>query len=221
MQIYKFYKREIRSNPHLNSHLESYFPDSCDPESASTTGYNLQGTAGRALSTQTGHCPAGQSASLLCYNSRNIVDPAYHPYYYAYYAPTETLSANMIVDSDIPTSAPTTAGETTASIEESPPSYEMALMCPRVSHHQYPNSGFIQAPIQVILPKDQCNEKLALSASHKSPSLTSLTPTSQVMAKNENQNKNDGNGENAPHSSSSLEECKSLNCGPKVVIPIG
>ena len=134
-------------------------PDNCDVESGSHTidtgGYNLQSaqhnaasitsslpvTGGSLLVNNASSCHTqaiGQSASLICYNSR----AAYHPYYY------------QIEDNTIVAYAP----DNSVIFEDSPPSYEMALLCPSVNHYQYPGA-IINAPIQVILPKEQCKEK--------------------------------------------------------------
>jgi len=81
----------------------------------------------------------GQSASLICYTSRS-----YHPYYY------------HLEDGTIVAYAPNNS----LIVEDSPPSYEMALLCPSVAHHHYPPSTFINAtPIQVILSQEQNKDK--------------------------------------------------------------
>lgn len=156
-KIYKFYKREIRSNPSNN--LGSLASENCDlepgPVTASNYGMNTSaaycggggvGGPGRAMLSNHGNqsCQigAGQSANLICYSSQ-----AYHPYYY------------QVEDGTIVAYAP----ENSVIIEDSPPSYEMALLCPSVAHqhhhhHQYANA-FNARPIQVILPMGSNKEK--------------------------------------------------------------
>ena len=178
-QLYKFYKREIRSIP--PSHLSSLVPDHCDVEtgsvSATAYGVSLQSAVaasansngpGRAVlvphSNNNNNNPcqasAGQSASLICYSSR-----ALHPYYYHIEESGGTIVAY--------------APEHPVIIEDSPPSYEMALLCPSVAHHQYANA-FINAPIQVILPKEQSKEKSLINASRMPETASREATTSEA-----------------------------------------
>lgn len=171
MQIYKFYKREIRSNSSATSaagavssttttttahNANTLLTEHCDSESAlglmhngfaamplpsspAGSGVASNSNGNRVLLANGTQSPNGQTASLICYNTRSY----HHPYYY------------QIEDGTIVAFAP----ESALIIEDSPPSYEMALLCPSVTHHQYAANTFINPSIQVILPKEQLKEK--------------------------------------------------------------
>lgn len=81
------------------------------------------------------HSPNG----LICYNTRAY---HHHPYYY------------QIQEGTVVALAPDNA----LIIEDSPPSYEMALLCPSVNTHNQstcPNSLIDPSQMQVILPKEK------------------------------------------------------------------
>ncbi|XP_027197842.2 uncharacterized protein LOC113792140 [Dermatophagoides pteronyssinus] len=185
-KLYKFYKREILSNSPTN--INSLMTDSCDSESAAIggttiSGYNISannnnnntnnnlnplspsnngGILNRVIVTNAHHSlDTNQSPQsdhqhshhqhqhlhhyqhspngLICYNTRAY---HHHPYYY------------QIQEGTVVALAP----DNTLIIEDSPPSYEMALLCPSVNTHNQstcPNSLIDPSQMQVILPKEK------------------------------------------------------------------
>ncbi|KAH9515893.1 hypothetical protein DERF_006668 [Dermatophagoides farinae] len=219
-KLYKFYKREILSNSPTN--INSLMTDSCDSESAAiggttTSGYNISANnnnnslspnnngaiMNRVIVTNAHHSSLDPNQSpqsdhhhhhhlhhhqqqhhhlhnhqhspsgLICYNTRSY----HHPYYY------------QIQEGTVVALAP----DNTLIIEDSPPSYEMALLCPSVNTHNQqtcPNSLIDPSQMQVILPKEHCKEKQLISKHNHERS------NGDNFVDNENVEDNDNNGVN-------------------------
>lgn len=133
------------------------------------------------------------SSGLICYNARGYQ----HPYYY------QIQDGTLIA----------LAADNALIIEDSPPSYEMALLCPSVTHNQCPNTLLNPtATMQVILPKEQCKEKASNPTSnHHSININQNNTNNTISAANVAANDPLNNTGDTEQSEPTAMEVTSLN----------